>query len=268
LAGGDRVSDAKLKINDIHLSFKGVKSLNGVSIEVKPRTLHSIIGPNGAGKSALINCISGFYKPQSGEIWFKEKNLLLKEPHQLANLGISRTFQNIELFSKLTVLDNLMLGRHKFMKTGVIISGIYWGKALKQEKANREKLSDLISLLNLEEILNQEVGVLPYGLQKRVELGRALAADPDLLLLDEPVAGMNGKEKEEIVYYINKVKDQLGLTIILVEHDMKMVMGISDIISVLNFGEKIAEGTPREIQNDDNVIKAYLGTPNFKSEVH
>lgn len=255
---------AILAIKDLHLSFKGVKTLNGVSIDVNANTLHSIIGPNGAGKSSLLNCISGFYRPQSGEIWCKGKNLLKAAPHEVAWLGIARTFQNIELFSKMTVFDNLMLGRHRFMKTGVIRSGIYWGQAKRQEKHHREVLKELIALLNLGNIADQPVGGLPYGMQKRVELGRALAAEPNILLLDEPVAGMNSKEKEEMVQYILKVKGQLGLTIVLIEHDMKIVMGISDYITVLNFGERISEGIPQQVQNDVQVIEAYLGTQNFE----
>lgn len=254
------MEEAILKVKDLSLSFKGIKTLNHVSMEVKPKTLHAIIGPNGAGKTSLLNCISGFYRPQAGEIWCNSRNLITIAPHEIGRMGIARAFQNIELFGKMTVFNNLMLGRHRFMGINVIKSAMYWGSVNRQEKEHQKKVREIISILYLDEYADQAVGSLPYGIQKRVELGRALALEPNLLLLDEPVAGMSSKEKEETVHYILKVKEQMGLTILLIEHDMKIVMSISEHITVLNFGEKIAEDSPRNILKDERVIEAYLGT--------
>ncbi|MFC1823913.1 ABC transporter ATP-binding protein [Thermodesulfobacteriota bacterium] len=251
-----------LKIENITLSFGGIRALNDVSIDIVPKRLQAIIGPNGAGKTSLINCINGFYRPQQGSVIFAEKDTTKIPPHQIARLGIARTFQNIALFRDMTVLENLMLGRiavRKLPLTGIFRSGIFWGLASRDELEDRSEVEKIIDLLELAPYRKHVVSLLPYGILKIVELGRALAMNPSLLILDEPSSGMNIDEKLDIVRYIVDAKELWGVTIILIEHDMNVVMDISEWITVLNFGEKIAEGSPKEIQENPEVIAAYLG---------
>jgi len=248
-----------LEIRDITLQFGGVVALDRVSYEVKQGEIFSLIGPNGAGKTSMLNCISGLYRPTSGSVIFKGKDITALKPHKRAEYGIARAFQNIELFPHLSVLDNLLLGRHVKMKTGILAGGFYWGKAQKEEIEHRKKVEEVIDFLELEHVRNTPVGTLSYGLQKRVEVGRALALEPDLLLLDEPMAGMNNEEKEDMARYIIDIHEEKRTTIILIEHDMGVVMDLSNHIAVLDFGKLIAYGTPKEIQSNPRVIEAYLG---------
>jgi branched-chain amino acid transport system ATP-binding protein len=251
-----------LKIENLTISFGGIKALNGVSFEVRKGSIYSIIGPNGAGKTTIFNCMSGIYQPDSGRILFKGEEITSLKPFQIAKKGIARTFQNIELFSRMTTMDNLMLGRHIHMKTGV------WGgttflsersKAARDEIENRRKVEEIIDFLDLQSARNQFVVNLPYGTRKLVELGRALALEPEVILLDEPSAGMNLEEKGDLMFWIQDLRDDLGITVLLVEHDMNLIMDISDHILALNYGEQIAEGLPEEIQKHPEVLKAYLG---------
>jgi len=248
-----------LQIINLHLQFGGVKALDAVSFDIFPRAIHAIIGPNGAGKTSLLNCISGLYHPQRGEIRLAGKNLVGLKPHQIAERGIARSFQNIELFRHMTVLDNLKLGRHIHMQSGALTGGLYWGPAQREEIQNREFVEQVIDLLEIQAIRKQTVSSLPYGLQKRVELGRALAMEPQLLLLDEPMAGMNAEEKEDMARFILDIAEERALTIVLIEHDMGVVMDISNQVVVLDFGKVIGDGTPAEIMHNPTVIAAYLG---------
>jgi len=251
---------ALLTLEDLHLSFGGVAALSGVSIEVDQHDFFAIIGPNGAGKTSIFNCISGIYAPTRGRIRFDGQDITPLKPHQRAKLRIARTFQNIALFRGMTVLDNVKMGRHIHLRSGLLSCGLYWGRAAREEREHRAVIErEIIDLLELQDIRHKIVGTLPYGLQKRVELARALALDPVVLLLDEPTAGMNAEETEDMVRFILYVKQVKRLTVIMIEHDMGVVMDISDRVAVLDFGQKIAEGTPREVQRDATVVKAYLG---------
>jgi branched-chain amino acid transport system ATP-binding protein len=250
---------AQLFVDDIVLRFGGVKALSNVTLSVEPGQIYAIIGPNGAGKTSMLNCISGVYKPQQGRLIFENRDVTNLKPYDIARLGIARAFQNIALFRGMTVLDNLMVGRHIHMRTGVLGGMAFLGRARREEIAHREIVEDIIDFLEIEAIRQQTVGSLAYGLRKRVEVGRALAMSPRLLLLDEPMAGMNAEEKEDMARFILEINQERGITCVLIEHDMGVVMDISDKVAVLDFGRRIGEGTPEEIKNNPEVIKAYLG---------
>ena len=258
-AGERGIGGVILAVENISLAFGGVQALSDVSFDVREHEIRAIIGPNGAGKSSLLNVINGVYHPQQGTIFFKGEKRHQMDPHKVASQGVARTFQNIALFKGMSVLDNLMTGRNLMMKTGILQQALYWGATQREELVHRARVEEIIDFLEIQSIRKTPVGRLPYGLQKRVELGRALAAEPTLLLLDEPMAGMNVEEKQDMCRFVLDVNGEFGTTIVLIEHDMGVVMDISDRVVVLDYGKKIGDGAPDDVRNNQAVIDAYLG---------
>jgi branched-chain amino acid transport system ATP-binding protein len=256
---GRKIGPVLMEMKNITLRFGGVKAITDISFDIREGEIRAIIGPNGAGKSSMLNVISGFYVPQEGEVWFRGARRPPMKPYKVARMGIARTFQNIALFEGMSVLNNIMTGRLTLMESGLLSQAMWWGKAAKEEAEHREKVEKIIDFLEIQHIRKTPVGRLPYGLKKRVELARALAAEPKLLLLDEPMAGMNVEEKEDMCRFILDVNDEFGTTIALIEHDMGVVMDLSDRVVVMDYGKKIGDGTPDDIRNNQAVIDAYLG---------
>ena len=261
MSAENNIADILLSVDQISLSFGGVRALEDINFDIRKKEIFAIIGPNGAGKTSMLNVINGFYHPQQGEIHFKGLHRKQMRPHEAAVQGIARTFQNVALFKGMSTLNNIMSGRNLKMKSNLFWQALYYGPARKEEMENREVVEDIIDFLEIQYIRRTPVGKLPYGLQKRVELGRALAMEPDLLLLDEPMAGMNIEEKQDMCRFILDINEQYGTTIVLIEHDMGVVMDLSERMIVLDYGRKIAEGTPDEIRSNQTVIDAYLGVP-------
>jgi branched-chain amino acid transport system ATP-binding protein len=259
LVNGAGQAAAVVSAEGLRMSFGGVVALNDVSIEIRPDELVAIIGPNGAGKTSLMNCLSGFYIPQQGSIWFAGEQLIGRSVHEIARAGLARTFQGTHVFPGMTVVENIMVGRHIYMRSSILQAFIHLHWAVKEETRHREVAEEIIELLEIESIRHQPVGALGYGLRKRVDLGRALAQEPKVLLMDEPMAGMNNEEKEDLARFILDVREARGIPVVLVEHDMGVVMDLADRIYVLDFGRIIAAGTPAQIQRDPAVMKAYLG---------
>jgi len=254
------IGDVILDVNNISLRFGGVKALSDISFDVREHEIRAIIGPNGAGKSSMLNCINGVYTPQQGQITFRGQTFSHMDSHQVAVMGVARTFQNLALFKGMSVLDNIMTGRNLRMKSNLFMQAIRLGPAEREEIAHRKRVEEIIDFLEIQPYRKTPVGQLPYGLQKRVDLGRALALEPQVLLLDEPMAGMNVEEKQDMCRFILDVNDEFGTTVVLIEHDMGVVMDISDRVVVLDYGKKIGDGTPDEVRNNPEVISAYLGT--------
>jgi branched-chain amino acid transport system ATP-binding protein len=252
-------ADVLLAVEDIHLSFAGVTALDGVSLDVRERELFAVIGPNVAGKTSLFNCLNGLYRPQRGSIRFAGHDLVGERPDEIARLGLARTFQNVELFDQLTVLENLLLGRQQRFTYSALAAVFYFGRPRREETLHRLAVEEIVDFLEIERYRKMPVGLLPYGIKKRVELGRALAMEPRLLLLDEPVAGMNLEETEDMARFILDIQAEFHIAMILVEHDMGLVMDIADRVAVLDFGCLLALGTPPEVQKDPTVLRAYLG---------
>ncbi len=254
------IGDVILDVHNISLNFGGVKALSDISFNVREHEIRAIIGPNGAGKSSMLNCINGVYTPQQGNITFRGQTFSHMDSHQVAVMGVARTFQNLALFKGMSVLDNIMTGRNLRMKSNLLLQAIRFGPAEREEIEHRRKVEEIIDFLEIQPYRKTPVGQLPYGLQKRVDLGRALALEPQVLLLDEPMAGMNVEEKQDMCRFILDVNDEFGTTVVLIEHDMGVVMDISDRVVVLDYGKKIGDGTPDEVRNNPEVISAYLGT--------
>jgi branched-chain amino acid transport system ATP-binding protein len=254
------IGDVILDVHNISLNFGGVKALSDISFNVREHEIRAIIGPNGAGKSSMLNCINGVYMPQQGNITFRGQTFSHMDSHQVAVMGVARTFQNLALFKGMSVLDNIMTGRNLRMKSNLLWQALRWGPAEREEIEHRLRVEEIIDFLEIQPYRKTPVGQLPYGLQKRVDLGRALALEPQLLLLDEPMAGMNVEEKQDMCRFILDVNDEFGTTVVLIEHDMGVVMDISDRVVVLDYGKKIGDGTPDEVRNNPEVISAYLGT--------
>jgi branched-chain amino acid transport system ATP-binding protein len=256
---------ALLDVRNVTLHFRGLTALADVQFSVEQGSIHAIIGPNGAGKTSMLNCVSGVYRPQRGQILLDGQDLSRLAPSARARLGLARTFQNIALFKGMTVLDNLLIGRHVHQRADAVMGGLYWGPGQREEIAERRKVEEVIDFLEIQHVRHKVVGTLAYGLQKRVELARALALEPRLLLLDEPMAGMNAEEKEDMARFVLDVNEERGVTVLMIEHDMGVVMDLSHRITVLNFGERIADGTPDEVRAEPAVQAAYLGEPTTAS---